>query len=176
MEPTSLCQARPFCTQVVEKVRKVLVSLGKAWSDALERESALANSWCPSWQPVVGQLMSSDHAKLVLDMVKNPHFADLGGLAAKLQSAVALLKSVHKDGNPPMVESATIAKASQLAKLAVDTAVVTNAVFKARVEIPRTQDLAKNAEQATTVLALIKQNGTTVGGDVIEALTAITTM
>ncbi len=156
--------------QTLEEAEGILHAVGGHWKTDIARQTKCLEEWCPNWQAARGQLMSKAHTGTVLSLVKNPHYAELGTAAGELSATVALVKGVHKDSGCPLVDASALREASIACTLAVDTVVVTNALFRLRVEVPRLESPQARKKAAVELQKLLAERGTDVGDDVRSAL------
>ena len=167
-----LMDASAFTAKVLDECQQILATLAESWARGIEAASAELSSWCPSWQTARGKLMDKENIKLVLAMVKNEHYPKLAEASGKLKEMVSLAKAVHKEPGSPMVSAEVLRAASTSVSTAVETVVVTSALFRVRVELPRVKNVHAVRKAVAEIWALVAEKNVSVGYDVLAALDA----
>ena len=109
----------------------------------------------------------------MLELVKNPHYPTLASDSAAVRDCLDLVKGVHKDGGSPVVDAEVLKNAETATKLVKDTVVITNVLFRIKVEAPRTTNPTARETMATELRDLIKAQGTDVGDDLRAELSKL---
>lgn len=168
-----LMEAAAFSQQVTSELGAMLHALSQKWQADMETLTSDITTGCPSWQVARGSLMDREQTKLVLTLVKNPSYPRLGEWASTLQEHVACVKHVHRDGGAPMISAEITKAASDAVSLAIDTVVVTNVLFRIRVELVRIVNVNAKRDAAKEMLELITTKRTDVGEDIMKELRAL---
>ena len=149
------------------QAQAILGQFAGAWLTEMSTLTNTLQSWCPEWQPHRGALLSKESTKLVLELCKNPHYGDLAKASGTLRGIVNKVKGVHRDGTGSyMVSPQALKDAKEACDAAVATTVVTYALFKLRVELPKLQNQAAKTKELGDLKKFIEQKGVDVGSDI----------
>ena len=118
--------------------------MGKTWREDLQHLSATLKAWCPDWQPHRGKLLgtSKEATAMAIHLCKNERYPKIAAASAALKDAIALVRSIGRDGCGAFLESSVVKAAESVVSLAIETVAATYCVFKLRVEIPRIANAA----------------------------------
>ena len=113
--------------------------------------------WCPPWQSERGRLLDKANAKLALTMLKNPRYGDIGPQVSALREKLSLAKAVHKACQQPLVPADVARSATTVSSTAVETVIVTNVLFRVRIEIPKISGAAARKQACAGVRKLLAE-------------------
>mmetsp|Transcript_27602 Transcript_27602/g.69850 ORF Transcript_27602/g.69850 Transcript_27602/m.69850 type:complete len:313 (-) Transcript_27602:49-987(-) len=165
-----LMDSSGFTLKVLDECEQLLATLAESCRCNIDAGSVKLLSWCPSWQAATGKLMDKENTKLVISMVKNEHYPQLGEASGKLHEMVSLVKAVHKEPGARMVSAEVLREASSAVSTAVETVVLTNVLSRVRVEVPRVKNVHAIRNAVKQIRALIDEKQVIVGDDIIAAL------
>ena len=105
----------------------------------------------------------ASNTKVVLELVKNPKYPQLGSASTRLQEIVKMMQALNEDSPKWLIGGEDLKNAETSIALAVDTVVLTMALFKTRVEIPKMENVAVRLAAYEMMRKLINDGRSFVG-------------
>ena len=84
----------------IEQSMTILQGIYKTWNGTMQQLSDNITKWCPNWQPMREELLSSREVQLML--LKNPDYKFIGQGVEMLRQIIQLVKRLHGDSCGPI--------------------------------------------------------------------------